>query len=111
MQTELLEVRDVPLIASEILVAIGLAVAVLFAMGIRKKHPSVTSRGWDTMVVGLVFLLAHAVFDVLDTLKLGDLTVDILNVADGLAFVLGLMLMVVGILQIAAYGAEQWGLE
>ena len=61
-------------------------------------------------MIGLVFMLIHAIFDVLDTMQWDDLVVDTFNVIDGATFVIGLLLFALGIYRIAEYGAKQWGL-
>ncbi len=109
MQTVLLDPNDIPLISSEIVIVAGLVLATIVAVFVGRRHARLADGGWQLIVLGLVFLVAHGVFDVLDTLQLDDFTVNLLNLADGTTFVLGLLLFAVGIYQIAEMGAGEWG--
>ncbi len=94
----------------ESLIVIGLLVAMMLAYRVTKRYPKLTSHGWSLIIIGIVFLIIHSIADVLDTLQLDDLVVDLLNIIDGSAFVVGLVLFAVGIYQIAVFGAKQWRL-
>ncbi len=109
IQTNLIDPEDVFLISAEALIVIGLLVAVVFAFIVQKKHAKI-ANGWNFIFYGIIFLLLHSVFDMLDTLQLDDLIVDILNILDGSTFVLGLLMFAFGIYKIAEYGAKKWGL-
>ncbi len=109
IQSGLLDPEDLVLIGVESLITLGLLGALIMAYLVQSRHPKLTSKGWTAIIIGLAFILLHAIFDVLDTLQWEDLVVDILNVLDGATFVLGLLLFAVGIYGIAEYGAEQWG--
>lgn len=110
IQTGFLDPEDLFLIGAETLIALGVLGAIILAYLVQSRHPKLTSRGWSMIIIGLVFILLHSIFDVLDTLQWEDLVVDILNVLDGATFVLGLLLFAFGIFRIAEYGAQQWGL-
>ena len=110
MQIELIEPDDFFLIGMESLIVIGLIVAFVFAFLVYSRYPKLTSQGWRSILIGLVFMLLHAIFDVLDTMQWDDIVVDALNVLDGATFVIGLLLFAMGIYKIAEYGAKQWGL-
>lgn len=110
MQIELIKTDDLFLIGMESLIVIGLIGAIIFAYLVQSRYPKVTSQGWKFILIGLVFMLLHAIFDVLDTMQWDDLVVDSLNVIDGATFVIGLLLFALGIYRIAEYGAKQWGL-
>lgn len=110
MQIELIEPDDFFLIGMESLIVIGLIGAIVFAYLVLSRYPKVTSQGWKLILIGLLFMLFHGIFDVLDTMQWDDIVVDILNVFDGATFVIGLLLFALGIYRIAEYGAKQWGL-
>ena len=110
MQIELIEPDDVFLISMESMIVIGLIGAIVFAYLVQSRYPKVISQGWKYILIGLVFMLIHAIFDVLDTMQWDDLVVDTFNVIDGSTFVIGLLLFALGIYRIAEYGAKQWGL-
>ena len=110
MQIELIDPEDVFLIGMESMIVIGLIGAIVFAYLVQSRYPKVISQGWKFILIGLVFMLIHAIFDVLDTMQWDDLVVDSLNVIDGATFVIGLLLFALGIYRIAEYGAKQWGL-
>lgn len=109
IQINLLDPEDTFLISAETLIIIGLAIAVFFAYRIHKKHSSINT-GWNIILYGMISLLVHSIFDMLDTLQWDDFVVDVLNVLDGTAFVLGLLLLAVGIYKIAEFGAKKWEL-
>ena len=106
-----LDPDDLFLISIEILITIGLLVNLLFALKIQSRFPDLTSKGWREIWLGLLGISLHSIFDVLDTLKWGmeDFT-DLLNVFDGFFFVLGLIVVGLGIYKIANYGATTWEL-
>lgn len=110
MQIELIEPDDLFLIGMESTIVVGLFVAIVFAYLVQSRYPKVTSQGWRFILIGLVFMFIHGIFDVLDTMQWDDIVVDSLNVLDGATFVIGLLLFAVGIYRIAEYGAKQWGL-
>ena len=110
VQIELIEPDDVFLISMESMIVIGLIGAIVFAYLVQSRYPKVISQGWKFILIGLVFMFLHAIFDVLDTMQWDDLVVDSLNVLDGATFVIGLFLFALGIYRIAEYGAKQWGL-
>jgi len=110
MQIGLLDPEDLFLISMESLIVLGLFTATVISYKIRKKHPRITSEGWTSIVAGIAILMFHAIFDALDTLQFDDFVIDILNLFDGLTFVIGLLLFAYGIYRIAEYGAKQWGL-
>ena len=95
----------------ESMIVVGVLIAVIVAYLILSRHPKITAMGWKTIIIGLTFILVHAIFDVLDTLQFDDLVVDIFNVIDGATFVIGLVLFALGIYKIAEFGAQQWGIE
>ncbi|MBD3405982.1 MAG: hypothetical protein GF411_07650 [Candidatus Lokiarchaeota archaeon] len=101
---------DLFLFGVESLIAIGVAIAIVIAILVYLRYPTLTSRGWAIIIIGLIFILLHSVFDVFDTLQFDDIIVDILNILDGSTFVIGLILFAIGIYMITEYGAEQWGL-
>ncbi|MHA1481105.1 MAG: hypothetical protein ACTSQZ_06755, partial [Candidatus Thorarchaeota archaeon] len=92
MQVELIDPEDVFLISMESMIVIGLIGAIVFAYLVLSRYPKVTSQGWKLILIGLVFMLFHAIFDVLDTMQWDDIVVDTLNVLDGATFVIGLLL-------------------
>ena len=106
-----LDPDDLFLILIEILITIGLLVNLLFALKIQSRFPDLTSKGWREIWLGLLGISLHSIFDVLDTLKwdIEDFT-DLLNVFDGFFFVLGLIVVGLGIYKIANYGATTWEL-
>ncbi|MFX0085220.1 MAG: hypothetical protein ACFFAU_06070 [Candidatus Hodarchaeota archaeon] len=106
-----LERDDLFLISIEFLISIGLLISLVLALKIRSRYPNLTVKGWLEICIGLFGILLHSIFDVLDTLKwnIKDLN-DILNVFDGLFFVLGLVLVGIGIMKIANSGATAWEL-
>ena len=110
IQAEFIDPEDMFLIGVESLIVIAIAIALIIAIIVRTRHPKV-STGWNFIILGLVSLLLHGIFDVLDTMQFDDLLVDIINVFDGATFLLGLLLFALGIYRIAEYGAKQWGLE
>lgn len=110
MQIDLIDPDDMFLIGVESLIVIGVLIALVVAFLIRTRHPHL-SKGWNFIILGLVFILLHGIFDVLDTMQFDDLVVDTINVFDGATFLIGLLLFAVGIYQIAQFGAKQWGLE
>ena len=110
IQSELIDPEDLFLIGVETLIVLGALIALIAAFLVRSRHPKL-SQGWNFIILGLVFILLHGIFDVLDTMQLDDLVVDLLNVFDALTFLIGLLLFAMGIYRIAEYGAKQWGLE
>lgn len=110
MQIGLLDPEDLFLISMESLIILGLFIATVLSYKIRKKHPRITSEGWTSIVAGIAVLMFHAILDALDTLQFDDFLIDILNLFDGLTFVIGLLLFSYGIYRIAENGAKQWGL-
>ena len=106
-----LEPDDLFLISIEFLISVGLLTALVFALKIRARYPNLTAKGWLEICTGLLGILLHSIFDVLDTLKwsIEDMT-DLLNIFDGLFFVLGIVLVGIGIMKIANYGAIVWEL-
>jgi len=110
IQAELIDPEDLVLIGVESLIVLGVLIALVVAFLVRSRHPKL-SKGWNFIILGLVFIVLHGVFDVLDTMQLDDLVVDILNVFDGATFLIGLLFFALGIYRIAEYGAKQWGLE
>ncbi|MHA1248305.1 MAG: hypothetical protein ACTSPE_13335 [Candidatus Thorarchaeota archaeon] len=111
MQTELIAPADAPLIAAETAIVIGLVVATAISLSIRGRHLKLARYGWNYIVGGLVLLVVHALFDVLDTLQIEDLLVEIFNVLDGTTFLIGMICFAVGIVRIAEHGAKEWGLD
>jgi hypothetical protein len=107
LQVDLIDPEDLYLIGVESLIVLGVLVALVIAYLIQTRHEEI-ARGWNLVVIGLVFILIHSVFDVLDTLQWDDLIVDVLNVGDGVTFVIGLLLFALGIYRIADFGAKQW---
>ena len=93
------------------MIVVGVLISVIVAYLILARHPKMTAMGWKTIIIGLIFILFHSVFDVLDTLQFDDVVVDSLNVLDGATFVIGLVLFALGIYKIAEFGAQQWGFE
>ncbi|TXT56524.1 MAG: membrane protein of unknown function [Candidatus Thorarchaeota archaeon] len=110
IQSELLSPDDLVLFGVESLIAIGVFIAIVIAILIHMRYPTLTSKGWRTIIIGMVFILLHSIFDAIDTLQFDELTIEILNLLDGSTFVVGLILFAFGIYNIAEYGAEQWGL-
>ena len=106
-----LDPEDLFLVTMEFLILIGLVFTLFLALRIRSRYPKLTSIGWLEICIGLLGVALHAVFDVLDTLKwsIEDMS-DFLNVLDGSTFVLGLILVGIGITRVANYGAEAWEL-
>jgi hypothetical protein len=106
-----LEPDDLFLISIEFLISVGLLISLAFALKIRSHYPNLTEKGWLEISTGLLGIFLHSIFDVLDTLKwsIEDLN-DLLNVFDGLFFVLGIVLIGIGIMRIANYGAIAWEL-
>ncbi|MHA1968620.1 MAG: hypothetical protein ACW964_12545 [Candidatus Hodarchaeales archaeon] len=104
-----LDSDDLFLVTMESLILIGLVITLILALRIRSRYPNLTSIGWLEICVGLLGVALHAVFDVLDTFKwsIEDMS-DLLNVFDGSTFVLGLILVGIGILRVANYGAKAW---
>ncbi|MDF1539216.1 MAG: hypothetical protein P1Q69_09985 [Candidatus Thorarchaeota archaeon] len=110
IQAELIDPEDLVLIGVESLIVLGVLIALVIAFLVRSRHPKL-SQGWNFIILGLVFILLHGIFDVLDTMQFDSLVVDVLNVFDGATFLIGLLLFALGIYRIAEYGAKQWGLE
>jgi hypothetical protein len=106
-----LEPADYFLIIMESTVVVGVLVVIVLALAIRSRYPELTSEGWLVICTGLISIIFHGIFDVLDTLKWNiDYMTDWLNVFDGLTFVAGIALLALGTWQIANYGAKKWGL-
>ncbi|MHA2426312.1 MAG: hypothetical protein ACXAEF_16100 [Candidatus Thorarchaeota archaeon] len=106
----MIDPEDLYLIGIESLIVLGVLVALVIAYLILSRHESI-AKGWNFVVYGLLFILLHSVFDVLDTLQWDDLTVDLLNVGDGVTFLIGLLLFALGIYRIAVFGAKQWEVQ
>ncbi len=106
---QLIDPEDTFLVGAEALIIVGLLIAVILAYMIHKRHASIAT-GWNFILFGMISLLFHAVFDMLDTFQWDDLVVDVLNVLDGFTFCLGLLLLAFGIYKIAEFGAKKWGL-
>jgi hypothetical protein len=106
---QLIDPEDTFLVSAEALIIIGLFIAVILAYMIHKRHSSIAT-GWNFILFGMISLLAHSIFDMLDTFQWDDLVVDVLNVLDGFTFCLGLLLLALGIYKIAEFGAKKWGL-
>ena len=104
----LLDPEDLFLITSEITIVFSLFLATILAVRIGKRHPGLAQEGWSIIILGLIFMTTHAIFDAFDTLQLGDLIVDILNVLDGLTFVIGIALFGYGIYRIAVFSKKKW---
>ncbi len=109
IQTGLIDPDDIILISTEALIVVGLFLAVVLAYLVQKRHAKIAT-GWNLILLGLFFLFLHATFDMLDTLQIDDLIVDILQVLDGSTFVIGLIMFAIGIYRIADFGAKKWGL-
>jgi hypothetical protein len=107
LQVDLIDPEDLYLIGVESLIVLGVLVVLIIAYLILSRHEKI-AKGWNFVVFGLFFIFLHSVFDVLDTLQWDDLTVDILNVGDGVTFLIGLLLFALGIYRIAEFGAKQW---
>lgn len=110
IQAGLIDPEDMILIGVEFLIVVGLLIALVIAFLVRSRHPKL-SKGWNFIILGIVFILLHGIFDVLDTMQFDDLLVDTLNVFDGATFLIGLLLFAFGIYRIAEFGAQQWGLK
>lgn len=110
IQTSLIDPEDVFLISIEVLIVIGLIVAIAFAYIVQKQHAKIAT-GWNFILFGLIFLMLHSAFDAFDTLQLDDVVIDTLQLLDGSTFVLGLLLFAFGIFKIAEYGRNKWGLQ
>lgn len=87
---------------------------------IRKDYPKLTEEGWKFMVFGIFSLFLHSICDALDTLDYMDITNnenqadlinDILNLLDGSGYLIGILLLSLGIYKIANYGAKVWEIE
>lgn len=102
---------DLFLITMETIIVIGLIISLIIALMVRSRYPKLTSQGWFEIYAGIACILFHGVFDVLDTLEWSiEILTDWFNVFDGLFFVIGLILVGVGIWKIANYGATAWEL-
>ena len=120
MISELLAEEDLFLILVELTIAIGLLIVCYLVIKIKRDYPKLTEEGWTFIVIGMISLLLHALFDALDTLDFmsitnneaqADFINDILNLLDGSGFLLGIMLLSLGIYKIADYGAKVWEIE
>ncbi len=107
LQVDLIDPDDLYLIGVESLIALGVLVALVIAYLILSRHEKI-AKGWNFVVFGLLFILIHSIFDVLDTLQWDDIVVDVLNVGDGITFLIGLLLFAIGLYRIAEFGAKQW---
>ena len=110
LQVDLIDPEDLYLIGVESLIVLGVLVALVIAYLILSRHKKI-AKGWNYVVYGLFFIFIHAVFDVIDTFQWDAFTVDILNVGDGVTFLIGLLLFALGIYRIAEFGAKQWEVE
>ncbi|MHA2425938.1 MAG: hypothetical protein ACXAEF_14200 [Candidatus Thorarchaeota archaeon] len=106
----MIDPEDLYLIGVESLIVLGVLIALVIAYLILSRHERI-AKGWNFVVYGLLFILLHSIFDVLDTLQWDDLTVDLLNVGDGVTFLIGLLLFALGIYRIAEHGAKQWEVQ
>ncbi|NHJ01327.1 MAG: hypothetical protein EAX86_04250 [Candidatus Heimdallarchaeota archaeon] len=104
-----LDPADLFLIVIEVLIVLGLFIALIIGYRVRIRFPKLTVHGWNEICFGLLGISLHAVFDALDTLKwdISEFT-DWLNLFDGSFFVLGIILIGIGIWKIANYGASAW---
>ncbi|MFW9848757.1 MAG: hypothetical protein ACFFF4_06435 [Candidatus Thorarchaeota archaeon] len=107
LQLDLIDPDDLYLIGVESLITLGVLVALVIAYLILSRHEKI-AKGWNFVVFGLLFILLHSIFDVLDTLQWDDIVVDVLNVGDGITFLIGLLLFAIGLYRIAEFGAKQW---
>jgi hypothetical protein len=105
---ELIDPSDLFLISIEIIISLGLLVALIISLMVRKKFLILANQGWNIVCLGIVCLLLHAIFDAIDTINLADVLIDILNLFDGLFFLLGIIILGFGIFKIANFSAEQW---
>lgn len=117
---DLLPGEDLILFLFELTIAIGLLIVCFLVIKIKKDYPKLTEEGWTFIVLGMISLLLHALFDALDTLDFMQVTNNetqadfinkILNLLDGSGFLLGIMLLSLGIFKIANYGAKVWEIE
>ncbi len=105
-----LESEDIYLFAIEALITVGFLASCIIAWFLRTKFPKQSSKGWIWISLGLFSIAIHGVFDALDTLKWDvESLKDWLNFFDGLFFVLGILLIAIGIYWIAKLGAKKWG--
>ena len=117
---------DVAVLTGELfLVVVGVIIVILSVLTWR-KYPVLTKEGFLEIIFGFIAFTLHFLFDGLDTIATASEdyyeTQGLLDVAasfgaihgtfdflDGFFTIIGLLLIVIGILRIAAYGKQLWG--
>ena len=94
----------------ELLTTLILLVALIFAISIHFKYPKLSAKSWLTICYGLFFLVIHALFDLLDSHDWEtEILSDYFNIVDGITYIIGLLLIALGIVKISKKGQEIWG--
>jgi len=117
---------DVAVLTGELFLVVVGAVIVILSVLIWRNYPVLTKEGFLEIIFGFIAFTLHFLFDALDTIATASEnfyeTQGLLDVAasfgviygtfdflDGLFTIIGLLLIAIGILRIAAYGKQLWG--
>ena len=117
---------DVAVLTGELFLVVVGAVIVILSVLIWRNYPVLTKEGFLEIIFGFIAFTLHFMFDALDTIATSSEnfyeTQGLLDVAasfgviygtfdflDGLFTIIGLLLIAIGILRIAAYGKQLWG--
>ena len=116
---------DVAVLAGELfLVAVG-AVVILFSLLTWRRNPVLAKEGFLEIIFGFIAFTLHFLFDGLDTIATSstvyyeaqglsglaasyDALYGTFDFLDGFFAIIGLLLIAIGILRIAAYGKKLW---
>jgi hypothetical protein len=119
------DLSDIAVLTGEFfLVAVGVVI-VLFSLLTWRRNPVLTKEGFLEIIFGFIAFTLHFLFDAIDTIATSsqdyyeaqgllelaasfDAIHGTFDFLDGFFAIIGLLLIAVGILRIAAYGRKLW---
>ena len=101
--------EEINTVTIEIITILAACFVLLVILYLRKEYPKLTKEGFVEFILGVIILICHFLFDLLDTLAIdGSINETTFDILDAVFAFTGLFIIGYAFYKIAHYGMELW---
>lgn len=101
--------EEINTVGIEIATIVSGILVLLVILYLKRKYPVHTQKGFIEFGLGIVVLISHFIFDLLDTIVVSDIIFEsVFDILDAVFAFVGLFIIGYAFFKIAQYGLELW---
>ena len=101
--------EEINTVTIELLTILAACFVLMVILYLKKKYPKLTKEGFSEFILGVIFIISHLVFDLLDTMVIDDSIFEVsFDILDAVFAFAGLFIIGFAFYKIANYGMELW---